>query len=200
MQDSARVTKQCPHARAAIETARAGAAHIRELRPGGCLALFMTVGLVATVRAIFHALYHADSKLSVHHKEVISGWKAQELAELRRYQLIVQKARDLLIKEWYAIPVTTGEGAQSSAHDYAIVSFIPSTDRAEQVLTAEEKSDRELTILVAGFQDIDPDWIRSHIRVDVLHECEVALRIWEAQIAIIEETIQSVILAQCGAQ
>jgi len=175
------------YARAAIESARSGLAHIVKTEPHGYLALFLSIGLITNVRAIFHVILKRETKVSSAHRDAIALWLKTQPTDMTRFKEIWARARDLLIKEFSAIPiVATSSG---STKNYSLSLYLPSRPISESVLTEDEIRDRQLASRFAAAMGGDGTTIANSIRVDIISECAAMLELWDREVAAIEAAI-----------
>ena len=166
------------HTRAAVASAREGLELIKELEPHSYRALFLAFGLVTNTRHVWHALTVRDK---AQYPDIVRPWMKSPPKWCERVHALLKPARDLLIKEWIAIPLV----ASGSGH-YAMSIHIPAGPEQEAVLTSEEREDREHAARLATAMGSDGERIRAGVRIDLLEECARTLDLWDAEICKLE--------------
>jgi hypothetical protein len=109
--------------------------------------LFFTVGILASLRAVQHALIHHDIKLSAQHKAAIEAW-----VNSTPMNTFIKSSRDLILKKGafkaYAGPRLGDVGERTYATGYYDKNG-KHRDLIADMRAAVEWCDRELTALEA---------------------------------------------------
>ena len=119
---------------------------------------FHLIGILASLRAVQHALMNHDSTLSDEHKRVVNDWL--QATPLSTPELdFIRKSRDLILKrgsfESYAIVTesSTGEGPNieitGTSYELAYYEAGKRRDLAKEIRRAVDWCDRELTAIEA---------------------------------------------------
>lgn len=126
--------------------------------------LFFVVGVLASLRAVQHALLNHDSNLSDAHKAVIEAWRKQTPMDGPEITFI-KRSRDLILKggafEAYATRTQSGIGEgsnfQITADGYDTAYYVDGDrrDLLKDMLSAAAWSDRELKAIEAELPDIN---------------------------------------------
>lgn len=185
------------YVRAAIESARAGIAHIRKQKAASWLALFFGYGLLANVRAVWDTLDKREAAESDAHKQAILEWKqGYSKNKDRNYQLL-RVARNSLLKDLKAVPIPSwhwSSGESQKSYDLAI--YIPKTKESELVLTPEEREERDIASSFIQADGGDASMNNTRIRIDLIREAEAALSAWELEVEKIEARIGEIRASQ----
>jgi hypothetical protein len=92
-----KVVRKLPQSRHYLRAARYGLEEIAKRQPMDAGFMFFVVGILASLRAVQHALLNADSTLSPTHKAVIEQWKRDTPMNGPEISFI-KSSRDLLLK------------------------------------------------------------------------------------------------------
>ena len=93
-----KTVRKLPQSRRYLRAARWGIVEIEKLKPMDAGFMFFVVGILASLRAVQHALLNSDRKLSPTHKTVIDQWKRDTPMKGPEISFI-KSSRDLLLKE-----------------------------------------------------------------------------------------------------
>ena len=126
--------------------------------------LFFNIGILASLRAVTHALLNHDSGLSDRHKAVIEAWQKQTPKDGPEISFITN-SRNLILKRGafraYGTftESSTGEGSnrQITGDGYATAYYVDGQrrDLIEDMRTAVAWCERELDGIDAQLTDID---------------------------------------------
>lgn len=92
-----KIVRKLPQARHYLRAARWGIDEIVQRKPMDAGFMFHIVGILASLRAVQHALINADSKLSPTHKAVIAEWLRDTPLSGPEISFI-KSSRDMLLK------------------------------------------------------------------------------------------------------
>ena len=145
-----------PQSRYYLRAAHYGIEALVAQRPMDEGFLFFVVGILASLRAVQHALLNHDSTLSDKHKAVIAAWKKETPMDGPEITFI-KTSRDLILKEGafqaYATRSHSGIGEGSNYHitaegyDTAYYLGDQRHDLIEDMRSAVAWCDRELTAI-----------------------------------------------------
>ena len=150
--------RKLPQARMYFEAAQWGFDELLAKKLQGKPFRFYLIGILASLRAVQHALENYESKLSDDHKRVIDEWW-QDTKLLKPPQLdFIQKARNRILKrgafEGYAIvsESSTGEGSnrEITGTGYELAYYDEANKRHDlekEIRDAIKWCDRELTAI-----------------------------------------------------
>jgi hypothetical protein len=126
--------------------------------------LFFTVGILASLRAVQHALLNHDSTLSPEHKRAIEAWKKSTPFDGREITFI-KNSRDLILKggafQAYATytygGIGEGENFQMTHDDYETAYYVDDERRSlvEDMRAAADWCEKELSALEAQVPKIN---------------------------------------------
>lgn len=115
-----------PQSRYYLRAAKYGIKKLLEVQPMDEGFLFYTVGILASLRAVQHALFNSDSKLSPQHRNVISDWQKNTRMDGREIDFI-KWGRDQILKEGafegYATRTESSTGGKSTRSTYDIAYY-----------------------------------------------------------------------------
>jgi hypothetical protein len=107
-----------PQARLYLEIAQWGFDQLLEKKHMGRAYRFYVVGVLASLRAVQHALKNSDAKISDAHRAVIDQWWDDPAAKNAPELKFIKTSRDLLLKEGsfesYATHTESGTGEGSN--------------------------------------------------------------------------------------
>ena len=147
-----------PQARMYLRSAKWGFDELLAKQISGTAFIFYLVGILASLRAVQHALKKADSALSEEHKRVIDEWWQDTLPESTPELHFIQTSRNLILKggafPGFAIYTksSTGEGSnlQITGTNYELAYYDEANERhdlEEAIRGALRWCDRELTAI-----------------------------------------------------
>jgi hypothetical protein len=90
--------RKLPQSTYYLRAAKRGIQMLEEQKPMDEALLLLTVGILASLRAVQHSLLNHDSKLSPAHKLAINEWKKRTPMDGREISFI-KSSRDLILKE-----------------------------------------------------------------------------------------------------
>ena len=99
-----KIVRKLPQARHYLRAARWGIDEIVQRKPMDAGFMFHIVGILASLRAVQHALINADSKLSPTHKAVIAEWLRDTPLSGPEISFI-KSSRDMLLKAEHSRPM-----------------------------------------------------------------------------------------------
>jgi hypothetical protein len=156
--------RKLPQSRYYLRAAQYGIDALIAQRPMDEGFLFFVVGILASLRAVQHALFNHDSTLSGQHKTVIEGWKTQTPMDGPEITFI-KRSRDLILKEGafeaYATRTQSGIGEgsnyQITAEGYDTAYYVNGQrrDLIEDMRAAVAWCDRELKGIEAQVPEIN---------------------------------------------
>jgi hypothetical protein len=115
-------TKKLPQARYYLRAANYGIDALLAQHPMDEKFLFFVVGVLASLRAVQHALLNHDSTLSAQHKTAIEEWKRTTPMNGPEITFI-KNSRDLILKRGsFAAFATTTHGGIGEGESYQITS------------------------------------------------------------------------------
>ena len=131
-----------------LKAAQWGIDALLKEKPHGYQFRFYIIGVLASLRAVQHALLNHDATLSSVHRKVIDEWRNDPHIKTSRELAFIKMARDLILKEgnfsaWAASSETEG--------DYDLSYWIGEEryDLLADLRSAETWCERELTSIAA---------------------------------------------------
>jgi hypothetical protein len=91
--------RKLPQARLYLKSAQWGIGQLVDGRLGGYPFRFHIIGILASLRAVQHALFNADATISTEHRKVIDEWWNDPRVKNSRELSFIKTARDLILKE-----------------------------------------------------------------------------------------------------
>jgi len=156
--------RKLPQSRYYLGGAQYGIDALVAQRPMDEAFLFFVVGILASLRAVQHALLNHDSKLSDEHKAVIETWKKETPMDGPEI-MFIKRSRDLILKEGafeaYATRTESGIGEgsnfQITAEGYDTAYYVDGErrDLLEDMRAAVAWCDRELNAIEAQVPEIN---------------------------------------------
>ena len=156
--------RKLPQSRYYLGGAQYGIDALVAQRPMDEAFLFFVVGILASLRAVQHALLNHDSKLSDAHKAVIETWKKETPMDSPEI-MFIKRSRDLILKEGafeaYATRTESGIGEdfnfQITAEGYDTAYYVDGErrDLLEDMRVAVAWCDRELNAIEAQVPEIN---------------------------------------------
>jgi hypothetical protein len=135
-----------------------------KVRPMGEGFLFYTVGILASLRAVQHALLNHDSTLSPEHKKAIEAWKKSTPFD-RPEITFIKNSRDLILKggafQAYATysygGIGEGDNFQMTHDGYETAYYVDGERRSliEDMRAAADWCEKELSTIEAHVPAID---------------------------------------------
>jgi hypothetical protein len=153
-----------PQARLYLRAAKWGFDDMLAKQLTDTASIFYLVGILASLRAVQHALWEADRTLSEEHKRVINEWwQATPLSTPELH--FIKTSRDLLLKAGafraFAIYTESSTGEDSNVHitatDYELVYYDEADQRKDlkaAIRGAIRWCDQELTSIEAKLPEL----------------------------------------------
>ena len=123
--------RKLPQSRYYLRAAKYGIKKLLEVQPMDEGFLFYTVGILASLRAVQHALFNSDSKLSPQHRNVISDWQKNTRMDGREIDFI-KWGRDQILKRGRSRATQPALRAAQEASPHALRMTSRTTESAER--------------------------------------------------------------------
>ena len=156
--DMAEIPK-LPQAHLYLESARWGIDELVRGKLSGYPFRFYIIGILASLRAVQHALWNHDRNISPAHEKAIAEWWKNPTTLNASELVFIKTARDLILKEGsfksYATLTESGTGEgdnyKASGEDYDLGFWIDGQrhDLLAELRRAEEWCERELASIEA---------------------------------------------------
>jgi hypothetical protein len=153
------LTKKLPQARLYLKSAQWGVDELVNNKLIGYAFRFYMIGILASLRAIQHALWNHDRRISPTHERVIKEWWNDPTTKNAAELLFIRNARNLILKEGsfesYATLSETGVGEGTNytvtGEDYDLAYYIGEKrhDLLTELRGAVAWCDRALTSIEA---------------------------------------------------